>query len=240
MAFLAFALAAISALLVVIAGPGHRLGWWHYSTGLGMLRWGFYGALASVVLALPGALLAWRARRRPALGWAVAGLAIALIAGSVPFSMLRTARALPPIHDITTDTENPPAFVAVLPLRRGAPNSAAYGGSEVARQQRQAYPDLAPAVLAIPAEQAFARALSVVRELGWEVAAAEPREGRIEATATTRWFGFKDDVVVRIAPHDTGARVDVRSVSRVGCSDLGANARRIREFLRALRDSAPP
>jgi uncharacterized protein (DUF1499 family) len=81
----------------------------------------------------------------------------------------------------------------------------------------------------------FDRAVSAARKLGWHVVAAAPAEGRLEATDTTRWFGFKDDVVVRIAPAADGSRVDVRSVSRVGRSDLGTNARRIRAFLRELR-----
>jgi uncharacterized protein (DUF1499 family) len=68
----------------------------------------------------------------------------------------------------------------------------------------------------------------------WEVVAADAAAGRIEATATTPWFGFRDDIVVRIVPADGGSRVDVRSVSRVGKGDLGVNARRIREFLGRL------
>ena len=90
----------------------------------------------------------------------------------------------------------------------------------------------------MPPDRAFARAEAAARSLGWDIAAAVPAEGRIEATATTRWFGFKDDVVIRIAAAPGGSRVDVRSVSRVGKSDLGANARRIRAFLAALRRGA--
>jgi uncharacterized protein (DUF1499 family) len=90
-------------------------------------------------------------------------------------------------------------------------------------------------VLPAAPDRVFDRALSVARKLGWVVVAAVPAEGRIEATDTTRWFGFKDDVVVRVAPAAGGSRVDVRSVSRVGRSDLGTNARRIRAFLRELR-----
>jgi uncharacterized protein (DUF1499 family) len=85
--------------------------------------------------------------------------------------------------------------------------------------------------------QAFDRVLAVVRELGWEVSAAEPAEGRIEAVDTTRFFGFKDDVVIRLRPVDGGTRVDVRSVSRVGVGDTGTNAARIRRLLARLRGS---
>jgi uncharacterized protein (DUF1499 family) len=138
------------------------------------------------------------------------------------------------IHDITTDTETPPVFVAILPLRAGTPNTAEYGGPEVAAQQRTGYPDLKPLTLTIPPAQAFPHALAVAREMGWEIAANEPAEGRIEATDATFWFGFKDDVVVRITPAGSGSRIDVRSVSRVGRSDVGKNAERITEYLERI------
>ncbi|MGH7421143.1 MAG: DUF1499 domain-containing protein, partial [Candidatus Rokuibacteriota bacterium] len=84
-------------------------------------------------------------------------------------------------------------------------------------------------------DRVLARAVDVARGLGWEIVAVAPAEGRLEATDRTPWFGFRDDVVVRVRPDGAGSRVDVRSVSRVGRSDLGTNARRIRGFLEALR-----
>src|SRR6202022_4383493 len=125
-------------------------------------------------------------------------------------------------------------FVAVLPLRQGAPNTAEYAGAALAAQQRAGYPGLAPVRFAAPPDQVFARAL------GWQIVAAVPAEGRLEATDRTRWFGFRDDVVVRVAAEGTGTRVDVRSVSRVGRSDLGTNARRIRRFEEALERADLP
>jgi uncharacterized protein (DUF1499 family) len=158
-------------------------------------------------------------------------LIIGLVVVGIPWQWWRTAQRVPPIHDITTDTETPPAFVAILPLRAGAPNPAEYGGPEVAAQQRAGYPDLGPLILQVPLPQAFARALAAAHDMGWEIIASEPAEGRIEATATTFWFGFKDDVVVRITPSGDGSRIDVRSVSRVGRSDVGTNAKRITIYL---------
>ena len=111
----------------------------------------------------------------------------------------------------------------------------AYGGPAIAAQQKKAYPDLKPAVLGVPPAQAFDRAVDAAKKQGWEIVAAVPAAGRIEATDTTRWFGFKDDVVIRVRPEGAGSRVDVRSVSRVGRGDVGTNARRIRGFLDALR-----
>jgi uncharacterized protein (DUF1499 family) len=144
---------------------------------------------------------------------------------------MQQARRVPPIHDITTDLDRPPKFVAVLPLRAGAPNPATYGGSEVADAQRRSYPDIKPLLLGVPAGAAYSRALASARGMGWELVASDSTTGRIEATATTPWFGFKDDVVVRVRPEGPGSRIDVRSVSRVGKSDVGANAQRIRTYL---------
>ena len=120
-------------------------------------------------------------------------------------------------------------------MRTGSPNPIEYEGESISKQQRAAYPDVQPARLAVPPDAAFERALSAARELGWQIVAAVPSEGRIEATDTTRWFGFKDDIVVRVTSSGTGSRVDVRSVSRLGKGDLGKNAARIRAYLRGLQ-----
>ena len=149
----------------------------------------------------------------------------------------RLAGGAPPIHDITTDTNDPPLFVDVLPLRAGARNSADYGGNRVADLQHAAYPDIAPVDLPIALAVAFARALAAARAMGWAIVATDTSTGRIEATATTRVFRFRDDVVIRIRPRDGGSRLDIRSVSRIGGSDLGKNASRIREFIARLRES---
>jgi uncharacterized protein (DUF1499 family) len=141
---------------------------------------------------------------------------------------------VPPIHDISTDLVDPPAFVAVLPLRADAPNSAIHGGAELAAAQRRAYPDITPVMLADTAASAHGRALAAARRMKWEIVAADVHSGRIEATATTFWFGFKDDIVIRISSIGGASRIDVRSVSRVGKSDVGANAARIRAYLASL------
>jgi len=143
--------------------------------------------------------------------------------------------ALPAIHDISTDLDRPPAFTAGVPLRAGAPNPMAYPGPEVAAKQRAGYPDLGPILVARPLAATYRAALAVVAELGWELVVASPGTRRIEATDTTAWFGFTGDIVVRIQPAGDGARVDVRSRSRVGRSDLGANAERIRRFRTRLQ-----
>jgi uncharacterized protein (DUF1499 family) len=167
---------------------------------------------------------------------ALAGLGLGLITMGVPAYYLQKARSVPPIHDISTDTEDPPAFETILPLRAQAPNPTTYGGPAVAAQQHEHYPDIAPADLPVGPDAAFDAALAAARDLDWTVVAMDEVGGRIEAIDRTLWFGFADDVVIRIRPTDAGSRVDVRSVSRVGVSDLGTNAARIRAFLARLEE----
>ena len=226
---LAIGAALLAAFLLLVSGPGTRFGLWEYGTGFLLMRIAFFTGLAAAALSL---LLLLIPRTRAA---GFAPLAVALLLGLasayLPWSGVQKVRSLPFIHDISTDTVNPPAFVAVLPLRVDAPNPPQYPGEEVAAQQREAYPDIQTLTLAMPEDQAFARALEVAEEMGWEIVASEPSQGRIEATETTFWFGFKDDVVIRIAGMADGSRLDLRSKSRVGKSDVGANAERIRSFV---------
>lgn len=231
-AHFAVLLSVIAALLLVAAGPGTRLQLWEFGTGFQLLSWAAYAGLAAAALAVLMLLLP--RTRRGGLAWLLAALALGLGTAFVPWYALRQARALPPIHDVTTDTQRPPEFVAILPLRAAAPNPAAYGGADVARAQLDAYPDLRTHRLAVEPAEAFQRARQAAVEMGWEIVAAEGVAGRIEATDITFWFGFKDDVVIRVEADGAGSRVDVRSVSRVGVGDVGANAKRIRAYLRAL------
>ncbi len=186
-----------------------------------------------------------------------AGVVLAAGASAIPIATVVLSIGAPPIHDITTDTEDPPRFEAIVEVRGSDSNPLDYQGPELAATQRASYPDIEPLVLAGNPGDLADVALAVGRELGWQVVAVEslgsgdlrqadrnrqrtPEPSRgvlIEATATTLWFGFKDDVAVRLrrAPDVPGATtVDVRSISRVGIGDLGANAARIREFLERL------
>lgn len=135
----------------------------------------------------------------------------------------------PRIHDITTDPADPPRFVELV--ARPYP----HGGRRVPELQRAAYPQVAPLAVAAAPERTFAAAVATAHHLGWRVVREDAAAGELEAVATTRLLRFKDDVAVRVRPSDTGAVVDLRSVSRVGQSDFGANAKRILAFAEALR-----
>ena len=233
-----FALSLLAGVAAVLAGLGSRLVWWHFMTGFTILQIAAIGGVVAAAISLVGGITVRHEHHPSAFVLAAAGILIGLVTAGIPWSWLHAAKAMPPIHDISTDTVNPPQFVSIMPLRQNAENSATYEGPIVAAQQQTYYADIKPVILPIAASTAFEYALRTAKDRGWNIVAADASAGRIEAMATTFWFGFKDDVVVRITPAPGGSRVDVRSVSRVGLSDVGTNAKRIRSFLRKLADSS--
>jgi uncharacterized protein (DUF1499 family) len=235
---IAVILVALCAIVVAISGPGYRMGGWPLPVAFGMLRWGGWIAIGITVIAVVLALVAAFARpggSRDGLAEAVVAIVIGALTMVGPMTLMSRGKQVPPIHDISTDTDNPPQFVAVLPLRAGAANPATYGGPDIAAQQKKAFPQIAPLEIPIPPERAFERALGAARDSGWTIVSADAPSGRIEATATTPFFGFKDDVVVRVGATGNGSRIDVRSLSRIGRSDLGQNARRVEGYLAKVK-----
>jgi uncharacterized protein (DUF1499 family) len=225
-------------VMLGVSGPGTRAELWDFRAGFRLMTWGAYLGIAAVVLGIVAAAVARPGAARRGFGVALIGVLLGATALALPWSLRRTARSVPPIHDITTDVANPPEFVAVAPLREDAPNPVAYEGDSIAALQQAAYPDVGPVMLALPPDSAFALALATAEGMGWEMVAVDRAAGRIEATAVTTWFGFLDDVVIRVSPASGISRVDVRSKSRVGRSDVGANAKRIRRYTRDLRERA--
>lgn len=222
---------------VALSGLGSHWGWWNFRTGFAVLKWAAVGGLLAAAVCSAGLFWALSHRTQGLLFISAAGLAIGLTAGGLPASWAWTARHVPVINDITTDTQNPPEFSAVLPLRTEATSPAAYPGPETAAQQLKAYPYVQPLITAMPAAAALEEALSAARKLGWTIVETDRKTGRIEAVDTTFWFGFRDDIVIRVTPAPNGSRVDMRSHSRVGRSDLGTNARRIRTFMKTMSES---
>ena len=231
-----FFIALIAGLVALLSGPGTSYGLWDYRTGISMLRWAAYGAIAAGTLSLIGLVASLRIVILRGFLWALLGVIVASFLIGLGLHWKRVAESVPRIHDITTDTQNPPEFITILGLIRSDENSPVYGGAEVAAQQLKAYPDIVPLLLPVPADQAFEKALAVARRLGWQIIDTDKSMGRIEALDTTFWFGFKDDVVIRLKQKNSGSRVDIRSKSRIGVSDLGKNAERIREFLSAMKE----
>ena len=225
-------LALVGAVAVVGAPLGHRVGVLPLGAAFLALA---VGVLLSVVVLVVAVTTLVRGRgmpgsRRPVM----VAAAVAVVTGLGPLAVVVPALGLPAIHDISTDLDDPPSFDAVVPLRADAPNSLEHGGPDVAAAQRAAYPEIETLLLSRPPEAVVELAREAAEALGWAIVAVNAGAGRVEATETTSWFGFKDDIVVRVRSGDGGTRVDVRSVSRVGLGDLGANAARIREFLERL------
>jgi uncharacterized protein (DUF1499 family) len=227
------AVGGLALLMLAGAGPLYQLGLLPLTWAFGLMRWAAYVGVAAMLGALVVGALAYRQKARLGMLAAAAALVMGLVAFGIPYQWQRQAQSLPPIHDITTDLQNPPVFKAIVPLRGDAPNTLDRS-PQVADQQRRGYPDIAPVTLPIPPDQVFEEALLAAQEAEWQIADADKQAGRIEATDSTPWFGFKDDIVVRLTPWGSGTRVDVRSVSRIGLSDVGTNARRIKEFLGQL------
>jgi uncharacterized protein (DUF1499 family) len=198
-------LAVLALAVLAASGPAVRSGLVSYGVGILMLP-------AAGVLGLSGAILGLIAlSRRARVARPLFALVLGASVAAIPGAAYLRARSVPPINDISTDP------------------------TEQSDAQRRAYPDIQPLRLAVAPNIAFERAKGAMEEAGWQIVREDPSAGRIEALATTLWFGFKDDVIVRINADGAGSRVDVRSKSRVGRSDLGTNAQRIRAFQRRLR-----
>lgn len=232
---LALVAAVIAAVLVAGAAPAYRYADVGLGNAFGMMMWGVYAAAGTALLAIVWIVVSAVTRSMEGLMSFILALVLAIGAAYMPLNMRMTAEKLPLIHDITTDTANPPPFVAIAPLRAEAPNGVDYKTDPA--EQQKGYADIQPFIApdVAPADL-FKRAEETAYAMNWEIVAKEAAEGRIEATDTTAWWGFKDDIVIRIAAEGTGSRLDIRSMSRVGKSDIGKNAERVRAFLARLKE----
>ena len=228
--------ALASAVAMIFSGAGYRLDLYHFRVGFTILRWAFWFALAGAILSVAGVAIA-RDRPRATIVAAIIGIVVGVVAVYIPWTWKQTLDSHPYIHDISTDTEDPPEFVAAAKLRKEGEHPVAYDGKEVADLQHKAYPDLLPLTTTVSREKVFEAAKAALLSMGMHVADADPAQGRIEANQTSLLYGFTDDMVVRIAAGADGTKVDARSKSRVGRSDLGQNAKRIRTFFAKLKAS---
>ena len=236
-----------SIAIALIAGLGTRFGIWNYDVGLsGIFPVAIYSGLAAFAFGLLWMLTALFAGGGPGALSAIIGFVGAIAILWVPLDDLYRARieqVLPPIHDISTDTEHAPEFIA--PGRPGDAIPPAYDGqlrvrydgkvSTAETLQKLAYGEIRPvAKLGTTPEKMFHRALTAARNMGWTIVATAPdsRGGFIQATDTTLLFGLTDDIVLRVRPAGLGARLDIRSRSRFGESDFGRNAARIHAYMK--------
>jgi hypothetical protein len=234
---------AVLASLIGAVGSGQEA--WHFRVGFTILQYAMYAAVAGILFSIVALLLGRRGgdgRLRLISGVALlVGLAFLVYLGS----LIATARSVPALHDITTNLDDVPAFGA-LPVREDnlenipdlgrAPLKALPPEERWKAVHREAYGDLRTVQTPWSVEETVKRAEALARERGWEVVTADPQRGTVEAVATTFFFRFKDNVVVRVRPAPTGGSlIDMRSISRVGGSDVGLNAKRVRGFLEDLQ-----
>ena len=228
-----------------LAAKGSTWGWWTWQTGLMKLTmgWGIKLMMIAVVLALLALIASFIIKPRNGIIFAIIALLIP-VSGMVYGKQIRTkAAGLPFIHDVSTDTNNPPEFSDVVLAARGSDSNPPHylgkkiprGEQLVADAQRDGYPDLTTMNVNANIIDVYNSTLAAIESMGWEIHTQDQATGVIEATDTTFWYGFKDDVIVRLtAVDDVTTAMDVRSLSRVGGSDIGKNADRITQLLQAV------
>jgi len=229
-------ISALILLLLPVSALGHRWGLLNLSSSFTLLGVVVVGGLISLLFAIFGLTYANIKGLVGEKRMAMTAIGILTIPLLVMAFQIGKARSVPAIHDITTDLENLPTFDVAVRLREKSPNDLEYGQDSLSAQQlwslqQQAYPEIRPIHSELSVADAFIRATGLLKEQGLEIVGIDSDNGRIEAVDTTFWFGFKDDLIVRIKPKGTGSVIDLRSVSRVGQSDLGANAMRISRFI---------
>jgi uncharacterized protein (DUF1499 family) len=229
--------ASLALGLLALAPLGWRLGWWRYDFAL-LWMMPLSGAMAALAVALSLLTLALARSKlgRPRLAALLAVIAAGAGLVYLPLRYAHHFRTLPSINDISTDTDDRPAFEAALAARAAASaDRFDTPDPELSALQRAGYPGVVPVRSALPAGQAFGKALAVAEAMpGWTIVATDRDRGRIEASVRTFWFGFTDDIVIRVAADGGGSRIDMRSASRIGGHDIGVNAARVRAYMGAL------
>lgn len=231
-------LSVTGALTVIFSGYGYQWGWWHFSFGFSLIPWGTGGAIVGGLIATIGLFRMSEKTKNYVIAGAL-GIVLAVAAlGNIAYWYNEVQQGYPPIHDISTDLEDPPEFNAIAPLRADAPNPVKYAGEETAEIQRSFYPDLESVTVGFEYNEAYNRALEAARDMPWEIVDENREQGRIEAFEKLAWFGFIDDVVIRVDTTSDGAgtKIDIRSKSRIGRGDLGVNAKRIRSYIKELEN----
>lgn len=231
-----FYLSIIATAVFILSGYGYQWGIWELGTGFTLLRYAAYTAVGLLVIQTIFFFFMKEAGIK-ARAMILTGFLLTLGVTATGVYFQYSARNAPPIHDITTDLESPPEFVAMVRLRQDAPNPPEYTGEETAQAQREAYPHIQPLVVNMPKQEVIDEIVNLIADRGWHMVSINRQDGRVEATEKLAWFGFKDDVVFRITETGEETRVDMRSKSRIGRGDIGVNADRIDRLLRNLRNS---
>lgn len=223
-------IAVLGALAVILSGYGYQWGWWHFSFGFSMIPYGTGAAVLGGIVATAGFFRLEDKTKIAMISGATAIVIVIAAAINLGYWYSEIQQGYPPIHDITTNTDDPPKFAAIAPLREDAPNPVEYAGPETAEAQLEFYGEIEPITLSLTYDEAYNRALKAARDMNWKMVAENREDGRIEAYEKLAWYGFIDDVVIRVDTTESGSRIDIRSKSRIGRGDLGVNAKRIEAY----------
>ena len=222
--------AYIAVTLIVFAMLGNRLGLWDFGLGFMMLAAGIILAVIGLVTGIIGIIVSIKKPYPAEKSKLITSTVICLLISGTMFMQFQVATSVPPIHNISTDQNDPPRFNKVLALRSGL-NPVEYDSDVLGEQQSNAYPRVQTLQSEMDAQASMLRSIEVLENMGLNIVDTDFDALLVEATATSLLFGFKDDLVVRIRPSHSGSLIDLHSVSRVGQSDLGMNAKRILTFI---------
>ncbi|HTO41454.1 MAG TPA: DUF1499 domain-containing protein [Rhizomicrobium sp.] len=245
LAKLAFAALAIALAVGGTAALGTRLGAWDPYNGLWRIfPWAVLAGAASFIFAFVWALLALFLNYGRGARYGALALVGSIAFLYVPINGIVMLRTMPPIHDISTDVGNAPQFSALLELRKSADTPAGYEGpltlnfdgkrTTISALQKKYYGFIRPIAILTKVPVLYWRAFFAMKRMGWHLVAFDPAKGIIECTDTSFWFGLTDDIVIRVLPSGEGARLDVRSKSRLAGPDMGVNAFRIKAYVKEL------
>ena len=224
----------MAVVLLPLGALGARLEVWNHVLGFALFQLSGLLGLIGVGCGIAGIVVARRRSRSGDLWGVAAGMAASFAVVVFLGMHLLSALSAPPIYQVSTNPEDPPEFIDIVALRGESANSLELDAATIGPIQQESYPWVEPLLVRATPAEAFADVLGVLESMGLEVVATHPELGLIEAVDTTFWFGFKDDVAVRVRKYPQGSVVDVRSASRVGISDVGAHAKRVKEILRRL------
>lgn len=230
---------AVIALVLLLSGPlAYKYGVFPLGQAMGSTLVAFFLADAVLLVAL---FLLYRSTDADInRQFIMASIGLSILPVVMMSLQIYKAMTVPPIHDISTDTSNPPVFDQIAEIRQYVPNPLTYGTedmpvAQLVQLQSDNYPEIKSLSLPGDKNTLLSKAEAALTEMGIEVVSRNDAMGIVEGTAETFWFGFKDDVVVRVSESSgDGAgysTVDVRSISRVGKSDLGTNAARVKKVL---------
>ena len=241
MKYFGCAVLAIGLMVLVlpfVGAMGYRVEIWDHNMGMAMVIAGIFLSVVGLLGGIIGLICLLVGRQMDFISFFLIGVALSIGWASYIYVKYAEVQDLPLTNDVSTDVWDPPKFIAIVGEREMMEGISAYTDQKRELQQ-EGYPDLTTLYVPLSIEDSFYLASKIIKRFEWELVSSDPEAGILEATDTTFWFGFKDDIVIRIRASNTGSLIDVRSASRKGVSDLGVNAQRVQKFLTEFERPSP-